>query len=150
MSKVVVDASVAIKWVFQEEGTQQALALLGHVSLAAPDFLMVECANILWKMVRRTQLNKREALLAAQVLASADVELLPTRFLLERAVAIAIELDHPAYDCMYLALAKANDWRYVTADERSARKVRQARRSDFRDVIISLSEVSTKLRVGKS
>ncbi len=150
MSKVVVDASVAIKWVCQEEGTPEALALLGQTSLTAPDFLVVECANILWKMVKRGQLSKREALLGARILANADIELLPTRFLLERTATIAVDLDHPAYDCMYLALAEAYDWSYVTADERFARKVRESRLTEVRDVIISLSEAPTRLLGGRS
>ena len=39
------------------------------------------------------------------------------RCLLETATRIAIEVDHPAYDCVYLALAVGNDCEFVTADE---------------------------------
>jgi len=42
----VIDASVAIKWVVSEPGTQEALALRQH-RLIAPDLLIAECANIL-------------------------------------------------------------------------------------------------------
>jgi predicted nucleic acid-binding protein len=147
--KVVVDASVAIKWVIQEEGTHDAVTLLGLIAAAAPDFLMVECANILWKMVRRNQLSKREALLAAKILTTAEVELVHTRSLLEPAAAIAIELDHPAYDCMYLALAEANLWKYVTANERLVRKVHQPHRARLRDVVVPLSGALYKLGLTK-
>ena len=37
-------------------------------------------------------------------LQAADIEFLPARLLLEAASRIAVELDHPAYDCLYLAL----------------------------------------------
>ena len=48
MSGLVIDASVAIKWVIEEAGTKEALALRRQ-ALAAPDLLVAECANILWK-----------------------------------------------------------------------------------------------------
>jgi predicted nucleic acid-binding protein len=52
----------------------------------------------------------------------------------------AIELDHPAYDCLYLALAVENDCRFVTADERLVNKIRRDKKSSFRDRIVGLAE----------
>ncbi len=46
MTLYVVDASVAVKWVVEEPGTQQAMALLNRHELAAPDLILAECANI--------------------------------------------------------------------------------------------------------
>jgi predicted nucleic acid-binding protein len=147
VSKIVVDASVAIKWVVEEDGTAQALVLLKHAGLVAPDLLIAECANILWKKVSRSELTKAEALLAARLLERTDVEFLPTRALLQPAARIAIELDHPAHDCVYLALAAANDWKFVTADERFVRKVRENRRTHLHRVVIPLSEAEAILRI---
>jgi predicted nucleic acid-binding protein len=146
VSKIVVDANVAIKWVVEEEGTPAALMLLKRAGLAAPDLLTAECANILWKKVLRSELTKPDALLAARVLERADIELLPTRSLLEPALRIAIELDHPAYDCVYLALAAANGWKFVTADDRFVRKLRERGRLRLQSVVISLSESPAELR----
>src|SRR5258708_17782344 len=109
--------------------------------LIAPELMLAECANILWKKVRRGELSKDEALLAARLLQSADLELLPTRSLLDAATLIVIDLDHPAYDCLYIALAVANNCVFVTADERLLRKVRQTRRA-LRDRVMSLSEAA--------
>ena len=114
MSSLVIDASVAVKWVVEEEGTEEALALRGR-ALAAPDVLVAECANILWKKVRRNELSEQEALFAAGLLARADIELMAMRPYLEAAVRIAVALDHPAYDCIYIALAEAEGLRFVTA-----------------------------------
>lgn len=125
MTTFVIDASVAIKWVVEEPGTQQALALLPH-RLLAPDLLVAECANILWKKVRRGEISAAEAALAARLLARADVDLMPMRPLLEQATRFAIALDHPAYDCVYLALADVSDCTFVTADAAFARKARAA------------------------
>jgi predicted nucleic acid-binding protein len=78
MSELVIDASVAIKWVVQESGTTEALALR-KARLSVPDLLIPECANILWKKHRLGQLTAAEAGLAAQLLERADIELAPMR-----------------------------------------------------------------------
>src|ERR1700739_2971772 len=106
MTDLVIDASVAIKWVIDELGTKEALSLLRH-RLFAPDLLVAECANILWKKVRRRELTLEEAGLASCLLQRADIELAPMRALLEPATKLAIALDHPAYECTYLALAES-------------------------------------------
>ena len=83
MNRIVIDASVAIKWVVEEDGTPEALALLEKHSLSAPDLFIPECANILWKKVRRRELEKNEAILAARLLQRSDIELiseLPNRY----------------------------------------------------------------------
>ncbi|MGD9538164.1 MAG: type II toxin-antitoxin system VapC family toxin [Alphaproteobacteria bacterium] len=133
MNALVIDASIAIKWVVEEDGTAEALTLRERARLIAPDLLVAECANVLWKKVQRDELSSDEALLAARLLEGADVELLPTRALFEAATRLAIELNHPAYDCLYLALAAANDCRFVTADERFLRKLDQVTRGRLRE-----------------
>jgi len=125
MTGIVVDASVAVKWVVTEDGTDAAVALLSGGPLAAPDLLVAECANILWKKVRRSELTTDEAMVAARIIQRADVELHPMRALMEPAAQLAIDLDHPAYDCMYLALALHRGGQFVTADERFLNKIRQ-------------------------
>ena len=144
MSMLVIDASIAVKWVVEEEGTPQALALRQQTKLIAPELLVAECANILWKKAARGELSKEEALLAAKLLQSAEVELLPMRSLFETATNLAIELDHPAYDCIYLALAVENDCPFVTADDRFLRKLGQGRRVALRHRAISLTEAARR------
>jgi len=136
----VIDASIAIKWVVEEAGTVEALLLRQQGRLMAPELLVAECANILWKKVRRNELSKEEAVLADGLLQHSDVELLPTRSLLPSSTSIAIELDHPAYDCVYIALAIANDCCFVTADESFLRKLSQGRRAPFRQRMLSLAD----------
>ncbi len=142
MSRFVIDASVAIKWLVEEDGTLEALTLLEKAELSSPDLLVAECANILWKKVRRGELIEDEALIAARLLEQADVEVLPTRHLLASALSLAIELDHPAYDCIYLALAIERDWQVATADLRFQRKVREDPTKEFSGRVLSLPEAA--------
>jgi predicted nucleic acid-binding protein len=130
----------------EEEVTPQALTLRQRAKLIAPELLVAECANILWKKVRREELSREEALLAARLLQITEIELLPTRSLLEAATRIALDLDHPAFDCLYLALAVERECRFVTADERFLRKVGQGNRRRYRNGIIALAEAAGRAR----
>ena len=121
----VIDASVAIKWVIEEAGSDHAAALLDGRPLLAPDLLMPECANILWKKATRGEVSNDEAAMAADLLGAVCVELVPMRGFLAAATRLALELGHPAYDCFYLALAVDRDVPMITADGRFVAALRR-------------------------
>ncbi|MEJ8571663.1 type II toxin-antitoxin system VapC family toxin [Microbaculum marinum] len=142
MTDYVIDASIAVKWVTGEEGSDAALHLLESARLLAPDLLISECANVLWKKVRRGEFSLDEAILAARILQRADVEISPTRHLLDAATRIAVELDHAAYDCVYLALALDRNCRFVSADRRFVDKVRDAEPTSYGGIVLLLEEAA--------
>jgi predicted nucleic acid-binding protein len=142
--RLVIDASIAIKWVVEEEGTPEALALRSTANLVAPDLIVAECANILWKKVGRGELRRREAVLAGRLLERAEVELVPTRPFLAAVTRLAVDLGHPAYDCFYLALADAQGCRFVTADDRLLRKLSEGKRRALRDTTVPLKETAQR------
>jgi predicted nucleic acid-binding protein len=74
--RLVIDASVAVKWVIPEPDSERAELDRG---LVAPDVLFAACANALWKKVRRGELTKGEAEIAAQTLEQADLTVVSTR-----------------------------------------------------------------------
>jgi predicted nucleic acid-binding protein len=116
---LVVDANVAVRWLFDMDGVTQADALLqSGEALIAPDLVFSEITNAAWKMTALAALPGGTA--AQAVLRSGDFfqEIIASRELKDPALAIAIELRHPAYDCFYLALAEQRDCQMVTADER--------------------------------
>ena len=124
MTQVVVDANVAVKWLVEEEQRQEAARLLQDESeLHAPRVLATEVANALLQKVERGEIETT----AAGALAD-SVQRLPLYWAddeetIADAVRIAIELDHAAYDCMYLALALRLGARLVTADMKFVRRV---------------------------
>jgi predicted nucleic acid-binding protein len=123
----VVDASVAVKWVVEEPGSDLARSLSGTI-LEAPDLLLVECANILWKKVRIGDLTRPDAKGCLGILLQGPVKFTPSQELLALAMEVSFELQHPIYDCVYLALAIRREIPLVTADQRlisAARKVRK-------------------------
>jgi predicted nucleic acid-binding protein len=123
--KVVIDASVAVKWVLPEEGTSQALALRDRFEFQSPELIIPEMSNILWKKCRRGELLSEEVNLCVQILMNSGIEYVTMRAHLEAATHLAIQLDHPAHDCMYLVLSQQTALRFVTADARLSRKLRQ-------------------------
>jgi predicted nucleic acid-binding protein len=144
VTDLVIDASVAVKWVVQEPGTPEALALR-KARLAAPDLIIPECANILWKKHRLGQLTSAEASAAAQLLERADMELVAMGAQLHRATELAIELDHPAYDCFYIALALDKGCAFATADQRLLRKAQQSSRKDVAATILGLQQAAASV-----
>ena len=138
--RLVIDASVAVKWVVPESDSVRAEVLLDH-GLVAPDLLFAECADVLWKKVRRGELTREEAEIAAQTLEQAKLAVVSTRGYLAVATSIAAEFDHPAYDSVYLAVAEASDPRLVTADDRLVRRVQEGQ-NRFRHRLVALSEIA--------
>lgn len=138
--RLVVDASVAVKWVVAEPGSDQAVTLRDH-ALIAPDLLFAECANILWRKLRHSLMTAEQAALAARILEQADITVVWAKGYVARAVAIATELDHPAYDAVYLAVAEALGLRLVTADHRLVRKTEHGA-ARYRDMLVPLSDIA--------
>lgn len=133
----VVDASVAVKWVISEAGSENAAALKG-ARLYAPDLWVAECANVLWKKAARNEISADEAEAAAMALEAAEVELVATRPLLARAVRLACELGHAAHDCLYLLAAVDRGLPLITAD---ARLVALARKKDVSAPVLALDDL---------
>ena len=126
MSRLVIDASVAVKLLVDEDGAALATFVYRTFDLLAPALLLAECSNILWKKARKGELSNAEAITRSAMLTRTNIVLHPMEPLVEAATREAIRLDHPAYDCFYLALAAAEDCPFVTADERLVRKVEAA------------------------
>jgi predicted nucleic acid-binding protein len=120
---IVVDASVALRWCFQLTGSDRAEELLrSDDHIIAPDLVIAEITNAAWKFIVFDKVPAESVKLAVREVAKAFEELVPTSVLKDRALAIAIELRHPAYDCFYLALAERSESQLVTADERLMRR----------------------------
>jgi predicted nucleic acid-binding protein len=134
--RFVIDAAIAVKFLFDEPGSPEARALQND-RLIAPDLLLVECANAIWKRVKRRELSAEEAAIKTAVLAQATIEFIPARDHLPAAVALAVRLDHAVYDCLYLAIAQTLAAPLVTVDKNFLNKAHLF--SDLRDAIIPLS-----------
>jgi predicted nucleic acid-binding protein len=140
--KVVIDSSVAVKWFVREVGHEAAKALLasGGDSFIAPDFMLAEVANVLWRKVRQNEIEVEQVQEAIRAL-PVDV-LVSAADLVEPAFDLARQIGHSVYDCLFLACAlKVEGSALVIADEKVAVKMEAA---GFGDRIRRLSGDSSK------
>jgi predicted nucleic acid-binding protein len=122
--KLVIDASVAIKWFVPENNHEIALDLLDRRDrLAAPDLLLVETANIAWKKAIRGEIRADQAEMIAAILPRYIETLRSAQDLIATASRMALALRHPVYDCVYIACAEAAEATLITADSRLIRAV---------------------------
>ena len=129
---VVIDASVALKWVLDEPGADAADALLSN-ELVAPELWLLEAANALWSRARRAELTFAEAERRLAELRNAPVASSAISIDLEAALAWSNRLSHPVYDCLYLAAAIREKTHLVTANRRFHAVV--GRSSDLQDKV---------------
>lgn len=128
--KVVIDASLALKWVLTEPFSDEALALLEEwrmqeVRLCAPELLIYEAASALYKRTTRGELPLDQAQKALDELIDTGPRLVTGAPLSSRAMEIAQDFKRPtAYDAQYLALAERENCACWTADERLWNAVR--------------------------
>jgi predicted nucleic acid-binding protein len=118
--KLVVDASVAVKWFFEEDGHWPARALLeSDDALIAPSIILAEIANATWKRFRRGEVSRDDAEAVTALMAAPFAEIAPIERIVGDAVRLSLDLDHPIYDCLYLALALRDKAPFLTADRKA-------------------------------
>lgn len=117
---VVVDASVAVKWVLDEPGSAWARALPGSgAQLLAPDLLPTECGSVLWRMARTGRIDPAMLERFWSRIGATPLMTCGTGWReADAAMRLAMRLDHPIYDCLYLALALERGAALATADRR--------------------------------
>ena len=116
---VVFDGCIAIKWFFDEIDSAEARALgRAYPDTAAPSLIILEIGNAAWKRLNRKELDRAEAIRIGKVAPALFGELVPIEKLQARAFAIMVELTHPIYDCLYLALAERDRVPLITVDQR--------------------------------
>jgi predicted nucleic acid-binding protein len=115
---VVVDTSIAVKWFVNETGRERALRVLDVPERHAPDLIVAEAGNVAWKKALRGEITGAQARFICASLRHYFAVLHRSEALIDRAIDIALRLEHPIYDCLYLTCAERAGARLVTADER--------------------------------
>lgn len=129
---VVVDASIALKWVIDESDSDTAEALLAmwnneEIVMLAPILLVYEVANILYQNVRKGKITLRRAKEALEeiLLIGLELDFSQDPALAMRAMELAAQYNLPAvYDPQYLALAESKGCEFWTADTRLWNSIR--------------------------
>ncbi len=128
MTTVVLDASVAVKWVLppaNEDLVPEAVDLLRRyaqqeVRFVVPDIFWAEFGNVAWKAVRQGRWTVGEAQSAICDAAERNFPTVSSKDLLVAAFAIANGFNRSVYDSLYVALAVTTRSEMITADEKLA------------------------------
>ena len=118
--RLVLDASVLVNAVVPQPLSHHAEELISRPDqhLIAPDLCRVEALNALWRYTHAGVLTPDEALARYALVTTAPVEFVDSRLFEPLAFELALAHGHPVYDCLYLALALAEDADLATADDR--------------------------------
>ena len=115
---LVIDASAAGGLLFN---TKLDAVFEGDGEFIAPDLIILELLNARWKIVRAGGL-------APSVTSILDflrrVRILPSLSYATTAAELSERLNHPIYDCLYVAIARQENLKLLTQDAHLARKLR--------------------------
>ena len=130
---MVVDTSIAIKWVLYEPDSPRAEALLAqwidkHMVILAPSLLAYEVTNTLYQKARKGSIAIEEAQQALNKVLTTGLAMDSSRRddLHLTALKLAQDYKLPAtYDAHYLALAAYEECEFWTADTRLWKAVKE-------------------------
>ena len=131
---IVIDASVAVQWVADETGTEQALALLERDDLIAPELLAVEVGSALRRKLEQGEVLPEQVSVGLGILFGRVRLRGHDRELIERAIEFSLAMSHPVYDCVYVALAEIASASFATRDIDLAKKIRRSGYGHLLDV----------------
>jgi len=120
----VVDAGAGIKLILGEPHTAVVRGYFGRlddtppVAIHVPDLFFAECANILWKTVRRGEITLAEGRRGLTLLDALLLPTTPSALLNERAIEIGCQFGISVYDALYITLAERLGVPLLTADNR--------------------------------
>ncbi len=121
--KYVLDASVALKWVRDEEDSGRALFLrveleAGLNEYIAPDIFPVEISHVLTKFYRQKIMTAEEVETHLSSITATLPQLVSSVDLLPAAFAIALKTRTSFYDALYVALSESEGVPVITADQK--------------------------------
>ena len=125
---IVVDASLALKWLVEEERSDEAISWAAkQEQLIAPTLMRVEVANALFKKARDGEIESGAVPYAFASLSTFITNWTELDDVVSDALLLALELRHPVYDCCYLALAQQQGLQVATAGVKLIRRCRGTR-----------------------
>lgn len=114
--RLTVDTRVVVKRFVDEPLSDESRLLLAHrLHLWVPAILLSEFANTIWQKVLDARSTIRPRVFDELEAIPATVELRPAE-VIDHAARVAVEIDHPVYNCLYLACAEAATSGLIAAD----------------------------------
>jgi predicted nucleic acid-binding protein len=129
---LVIDATVGLKWFIEESRSSVARKILDKgASFIAPDIFIQEICNVVWKKVKNQEITAEQGeAIVANVPMVLD-HIVPSSEVASRAFALAVQFNHPVYDCLYLALAERESITLITDDAKLVNIAKKAKLARF-------------------
>jgi predicted nucleic acid-binding protein len=115
----VVDASVAIAWLFEDEATPETEAVLDRLSQEeahAPGLWELEVANVVLSAERRGRLSEAASARIMERLQNLPIRLSPNSARIHHLLEVGRRYGLTSYDAAYLTLAQQLDLPLATLD----------------------------------
>ena len=119
MTGLVVDASVAVEYLFPTQLGDRVAGLIEGTDLVVPEILDAEVLSVLRRWVLHGRINTPEAEVVLDRLVHWPVIRIPNRDLVQGAWRYRNNVS--AYDALYVALANTRDFTLLTTDARLSR-----------------------------
>lgn len=129
MTGLVLDASVASAWCFEDEATEATDALLDRVAAegaTAPGLWHLEVANVLLLAQRRERMSEAAAVRFVRLLGQLPIDIDVQPAPIEELVNLGLRHALTSYDAAYLWLAEQRGFALATLDSRLADAARLA------------------------
>jgi predicted nucleic acid-binding protein len=129
VNSLILDASVAAKWFFPEEGgAQSALGLKDDfiskkISISVPDLIYYEINNLLKSAIKSNRADKDKAKEAYRGFLELDFIVYASKQLMEDALDLAITYDISSCDASYISLSRLLKVPLYTADKKLLSKI---------------------------
>jgi len=127
----VIDASVALKWQFEdEEATDSATALLedfikDNIKLIAPTLFPYEIISAINVAINRKRIKESVGYTAVKYITSLGIKLRGFDDLIETTFQMARQHGLSTYDCAYMALAEKENCNLITGDKKFFNAIRE-------------------------
>jgi predicted nucleic acid-binding protein len=126
--RYVIDASVAAKLFIDEEYSDKAVELIeacirGYLTLLVPTLIVYELGNVFWK---HPQITAEKACMFLKSFLDLGITLVDVSSdydLLKETCSISKSEDLTFYDAAYIAMARRNETRLITADEKICERI---------------------------
>jgi predicted nucleic acid-binding protein len=139
-SRIVVDASVAVKWFTDEVLAEEAASVLtSYVDLLAPPLIITEVSNALLKKLKLGDMRRDHAVAAIDRLGQ-ELTFVTLGDYPVVAFEIAVTHQRSVYDSLYVGLALQEGCQFVTADE----KLYNSLRGVYPEALLWLGDVTAE------
>ena len=118
---VTLDVSAAIELVLKRPKHIPIMHILQQAEwVISPSLFIYETANVMWKYSQLGQYSTDYLFHKTRQALKLVDEYLPSDSLFEEAIALAIQINHAAYDAMYLVTSRRRNAALITLDSRLA------------------------------